>query len=254
MVTGGAELASSRSRAQDVANYLAELIGTRWAVGERIGTKHDLRQLTGVAVGTINEATRLLQERGLITTRPGPRGGLFAASPDPLMRIGQTLISVRDQAAVANEASMIRDALEPLVVTNAARRRTKKDVADLRRLLTAMAELIRDDEGFVRANWLLHERVARIGNSDMLASIYICVHDVLKEQLKAVVPNTKSLAYKQERLDIHIRMVDAIAAGNVEAALHAVHQHAQETAPAAAPRSAVVGTKRSHMATGQRPR
>jgi DNA-binding FadR family transcriptional regulator len=249
MVASGVELASSRSRAQDVADYLAGQIGTRWAVGDRIGTKNDLRELTGVAVGTINEATRLLQERGWITTRPGPRGGLFAASPDPLMRIGQTLVSVRDQAVVASEASMIRDALEPVVVTNAAMQRTKKDVSDLRGLLAAMGELIKDDEGFVRANWVLHERIAQIGTTHLLANIYLALHGVLKEQLKSVVPNTKTLAYKQERLEIHACLVDAIALGDVNAALHAAHAHTQEAAPATIPGPAQSDRKRASGVT-----
>lgn len=252
MVASGVELASNRSRAQDVADYLAGQIGKRWAVGDRMGTKNDLRELTGVAVGTINEATRLLQERGWITTRPGPRGGLFAASPDPLMRIGQTLVSVRDHAVVASEASMVRDALEPLVVTNAARRRTKKDVSDLRRLLAAMGELVSDDEGFVRANWLLHERIAQIGNTHLLTSIYLAIHGVLKEQLKSVVPDTKSLAYKRERLAIHARLVDAIAQGDADAAMQAVHAHTQETAPATLPEHTDSAWKRSHGTTARK--
>jgi len=47
-------------------------------------------------------------------------------------------------------------------------------------------------------------------------------------------------------------MVDAIAAGNVDAALHAVREHAQEIAPAAPPPSATGETRRSSRASGRK--
>ena len=202
------------------------------SAGERLGTKQELRVQTGVAMGTLNEATRLLQERGLVTMRPGPKGGIFAATPDPLVRIGQTLISVQGDATTISQVSAIREALEPLVAVTAARDRTREDVADLRRLLRAMGDLIDDDEGFLRANWLLHDRIASIVKNELLSNIYLALHAVLKKQLKSIVPNTKSLAYKKVRLEIHRKLVEAIASGDENAALKMVHAHAQEIEPA----------------------
>jgi GntR family transcriptional repressor for pyruvate dehydrogenase complex len=42
-----------------------------------------------VAPATLTEAVRLLQERGLVTVRPGPKGGIFVARPDPFARLGR---------------------------------------------------------------------------------------------------------------------------------------------------------------------
>ncbi|MFF0452779.1 hypothetical protein [Nocardia africana] len=39
------------------------------------------RVTTQASVGTINEAIKLAQTRGIITSRPGPGGGLFACDP-----------------------------------------------------------------------------------------------------------------------------------------------------------------------------
>jgi DNA-binding FadR family transcriptional regulator len=223
----------AQSRAHEVADELAEIIELRMSAGERLGTKEELRQKTGVAMGTLNEATRLLQERGLVTMRPGPRGGIFAATPDPLVRIGQTLVAVRGNPTTVSETSAIREALEPLIAVSAARDRTRGDVADLRRLVRAMGDLIDDDEGFLRANWVLHDRIATLIKNELLSSIYVAVHAVLKEELKSIVPNTKSRSYKEQRLRIHRDLVEAIAAGDEAAALRAVHTHAQDVEPVA---------------------
>ena len=55
------------------------------APGARLGTKKELRELCGVSVGTFNEALRLLQSRGVVAVRPGPRGGLFVAEQSPMV-------------------------------------------------------------------------------------------------------------------------------------------------------------------------
>jgi DNA-binding FadR family transcriptional regulator len=222
----------AQSRAHEVADELAERIEMRMSAGDRLGTKEELRRQTGVAMGTLNEATRLLQARGLVTMRPGPRGGIFAATPDPLVRIGQTIISVQGNATTISQAGAIREALEPLVVATAARDRTREDVAELRRLVRAMGDLIDDDEGFLRANWVLHDRIATLIKNELLTNIYLAVHAILKEELKSIVPNTKSRAYKEARLKIHRDLVEAIAAGDVDRALHHVHAHEQEVLPA----------------------
>src|SRR4051812_50210147 len=74
-------LASRVPRAEAVARDLeAQILGGGLAPGERLGTKDDLRQRFGVAVATVNEAVRLLEMRGLIEARPGPRGGGFVAN------------------------------------------------------------------------------------------------------------------------------------------------------------------------------
>jgi DNA-binding FadR family transcriptional regulator len=63
----------SRSRAEDVVVYVEGAIEERGLrPGDHIGTRADLRDQTGVARATVNEAIRLLQERQRIALRPGP--------------------------------------------------------------------------------------------------------------------------------------------------------------------------------------
>src|ERR1700691_4392461 len=85
----------SRSRAEDVVVYVEGAIDERGLrPGDHIGTRADLRDETGVARATINEAIRLLQERQRIVLRPGPGGGLFVAATDPVVRLRRTPLTV----------------------------------------------------------------------------------------------------------------------------------------------------------------
>src|SRR5882757_6150164 len=72
----------------DIAVDSIAAIAQAASPGARLGTKEEMRGRSGVSVGTFNEALRLLQSRGLVTVRPGPGGGLFAAQQSPMVRLG----------------------------------------------------------------------------------------------------------------------------------------------------------------------
>src|SRR6195952_1874853 len=89
-------LAESRvSRAEAVARALeTEIMDEAIAPGERIGKKTELRERFEVALGTVNEAVRLLEMRGLVTVRPGPGGGVFVASGSGRMAVRHPALAV----------------------------------------------------------------------------------------------------------------------------------------------------------------
>lgn len=225
-------LGVSRSRAHDVADYLTKIISSTLAPGDRLGTKDRIRQLTGVSVSTVNEATRLLEERGVISMRPGPNGGIFAASPPPVVKVGQLLVTVRDDPERYSEAAAVRDALEPLIVSDAVQVRSEADIADLHRLLQLMSESESEVDRFLRADLALHERIAEISSRHLVTNIYLMVLGVQIEQLEStVVDELPPLSHTHERLLIHQALVDGIAEQNLDMALTAVRQHSQPVSP-----------------------
>src|SRR5580693_5047174 len=117
------------------ADLAADLVATLAAEadpGTRLGTKEELRARCGVSVGTFNEALRLVQARGLVTVRAGRVGGLFASRQSPIVRLGNSVLAIDDDATSVADAVRIRDALEPLLVADAARHRSADDTGELR--------------------------------------------------------------------------------------------------------------------------
>ena len=123
------------SRAEMAANHIARLAAGVQA-GERIGSKDDIRHVCGVSVGTVNEAIKLAQERGIITSRPGPGGGIFASDPSPLSRMNGWFRSAASDYSALDEAIQIRDALAPLLVDEVLARITDAD----QRVLNAIVD------------------------------------------------------------------------------------------------------------------
>jgi DNA-binding MarR family transcriptional regulator len=117
--------------------------------------------------------------------------------------IAQSPVSVTGTLAV-------RDALTPLVVADAVRSATASDIAELRRVVSAMAQRISTPREFFQAARDLQRRVAAITPNLALRSAYDSLLDALDQAAGDVVPESVS-ASMGERLRLDTCLVEAIA-------------------------------------------
>lgn len=197
--------------------------------GDSLGTLETWRDQTGYARSTVSEAMRLMIDRGSVQIKPGRGGGIFVAATNPVVRLRHTLLTVHGEPSTVADAIAIREALEPLVDADAARHRTKADIADLKKALKALRSASGDTDQFMRANWALHERIAQITPNLMLRAVYTSMTGVISELSDhADQDNTESgAAYFDRRADVHAALVEAIIDGDVDATAAAVIRHAE---------------------------
>jgi len=202
------------TRPEHAATLLAELAAASQP-GERLGTKDELRLAFGVSTGTFNEALRIVQARGLVTVRSGPGGGLFASQQSAMVRLGNSMLALDDDAASVEEAVRLRNALDPLLVEDALAHVSAHSVIGLRAALAHMQIAVDegDDTAFVRANWALHARIAEISPNALLRSIYLNLLEIIESHLMTVQPYAdESLRdYVRQRYELHAALVEAIA-------------------------------------------
>jgi GntR family transcriptional repressor for pyruvate dehydrogenase complex len=215
-----------RSRAELLAASLDERIRAGGlAAGTLVGTLEELRTETGFAKATVSEAVRLLRERGVLEIRPGRGGGLFVADAGPVVRLRHTLLSVVEEPTAVRDAIELRDHLESLIDLGAARCRNDTDVADLRVLVDRMRHAA-DWNGFMRANWALHERIAGICPNAMARGVYVgTLGHLSSSSARPTDDEAEATAYRAERLAVHVGLVEAIAAGDEDRVRAAVARH-----------------------------
>jgi DNA-binding FadR family transcriptional regulator len=228
--------AAATTRPERVAAQLAALAAAA-EPGTRLGTKDELRRQCEVSVGTFNEALRLVQARGVITVRTGRVGGLFSTRQSPLVRLGNSVLALDDEATSVADAVRIRDALDPLLVEDAVRHASAHSIAEMRGELELMRAAVedRDSIAFIHANWALHARIAETSPSIVLRSFYLSLLEIIEAHTLSVQsageqPLTEYIA---SRYDLHVALVQAIADRDGTRATRLVEEHNTTTgAPA----------------------
>jgi len=199
-------------RDQVLSELRRRIVDGDYAQGERL-TENRLAEDFGVSRNPVREALRVVETEGFVQILP--RRGAVVATLDET--------AIRDLFAV-------RQQLETLAAGLAAERATEQDVARLRRLLeeASAATEAKDFDQVAELNSALHLAVIEISGNRWLASLsaamYHHVHWVFRLGAAQRAPHSWVE---------HIRVVDAIAAGDTAAAAEAARLHVEAAATAA---------------------
>jgi GntR family transcriptional repressor for pyruvate dehydrogenase complex len=219
---------SRLSRAEALARELEDEISAGVLnTGDRLGTKDELRQRFNVAAATVNEAIKLLGNRGMVEARPGPGGGVFVAGPSSRIRSGPMLMGFRWSEATLADYHEVRDALEPLICAHAARHRQGADIRALKTILATMESHLDRPLDYARLNTAFHRRIAKLSTNAPLRSLYLTLldfyeTDVQNQQLPPIVAS--------ENIAVHRQLLDAIEAGEGRALDEAIRRHDEHRA------------------------
>ncbi|MEJ7635497.1 FCD domain-containing protein [Aeromicrobium sp.] len=227
-VAGSRPVARPESRAEYAARILQEL-ADHAEPGEHLGTKVALRDRCNVSVGTFNEAVKLAQSRGYVSSRSGPGGGLFATERSPIVRLGNSVLALDGSATSVADAVRMRDALDPLLVDDALWHSSASDLRDLRTCLQEMAVArdAGDPVAFVHANWALHRRIAEVSPNAILRSVYISLLELIQLHTRGVAASDAEPLpdYISARFVLHERLVNAIGARDRDEAQRLIIEH-----------------------------
>lgn len=225
------QLEPNRSRAEALVSSLEkEIAEGRLDVGERIGTKSDLRARYGVSPATVNEAIKLLRGKGLVEIRPGPGGGVFVTQPPPLVRFGHKFLGFTGESITMADSLAVRAALDELVAVDAALHRTRSDVKHMRDIVAKMKDQKDDPLERLRLSWSLHRAMAETSPNELLSTLYSSLIDYTTARLADVVPDPEQMNDGGSRShEVHSELVEAIAAQDVERTRQAARAHGELT-------------------------
>ncbi|MGI5240656.1 FadR/GntR family transcriptional regulator [Dactylosporangium sp. CA-139066] len=197
--------------AAQVADQLKALIvAGDWPIGTRIPPEHRLTEELGVSRNTIREALSALVHLGLLEARPGD-GTYVRANSELQVSLGR-----RVAEADPHDAFEVRALLEHRGSRRAAQHATAEDVARIREYLERRdaARAAGDLPGFVEADFAFHRAVVIAGGNPLLAELYQHLSPVITQ----TISRTAALHDDRAVHDLHHRLVDAIAAGDPDAA------------------------------------
>ena len=213
---------------QDVVEQIQDaVLEGRLRPGDRLPAERELGTLFGVSRGTLREALRVLEQKGLIEIRLGVGGGVVIrdAGSGPLSE-SLTLL-MRSQKVSLEHLAEFREEVEGAVTALAAVRADQKDKKRLWELLEqagahCQAGIDQWDD-FVRTDEQIHTAISQIAQNPLYAMILQTIHDNIHRYYDRFLP-VDPVLLKENYQDL-CDIVEAVNAQDPERAREVAGEH-----------------------------
>ena len=201
-----------------------DIISGRYAEGARLPGDAELTAMFGVSRPVLRESVKTLVAKGLLTTKA--RVGTVVRERGAWNMFDADVLAWHLDAGIdkrfLGDLAEIRLAVEPRAAMLAAARRSEADIAELHSSMNRMRLEASDLIGFAEADLALHVAVANASGNPFMRSIGHVIEAALRASFLLSAP-----VDPQDRETVllwHQRIVDAIAAGDAEAAAAAMNE------------------------------
>jgi len=216
----------SPKAAELVADDLAgHILATGMKEGDVLPNEREMTKRFGVGRGTLREALRLLESQGVITIRPGPGGGPVVRRPRPDDLAGNLTLLLQLMDVPVAHVIRAREVIEPLIVRQATARATADHLVALQSTVDLMRAHLDDHAGFVRENAIFHVLLAEMAGNGVLQVVAESLRSITAEFGVAINfrPSTRAGVARA-----HQRIIDAVSAGDADAAAREATAHMVE--------------------------
>jgi len=193
--------------------------------GMELPSERELGEQAGVSRATVREALRILESEGLIETRLGRRGGSSVLRPSSAQIERSVGIFIRGQRIRLQAVLETRGAIEPAAARYAAIHRTEEDLEELGRCQERVEQASRDNDvtAYIQANLDWHVQVVRASHNELLIAFIQAVAKSV--YVESDIEGFNSPAVRDAVIRAHRRVMDAIQAGDGDAAARRMERH-----------------------------
>lgn len=192
----------------------AEILRSRWAVGDKLPNEAALSAMLSVSRGTVREAVRVLVSQGILETRQGSGTYVLSAADTTRPLTMARRAGLRDQFEA-------RLALDAEAARLAALRRTPAVIAGLRARLAERGNYEGGDKAaFIARDLAFHQAVIAASQNAVLVGMYDFFSALISETIEASLGED----LPEPDMAAHAAIVDAIESGDPDAADAAVRR------------------------------
>lgn len=206
---------------QDVVEQIQEaIIAGTLRPGSQLPAERELKIQFGISRGTLREALRVLEQKGLIEIRTGVAGGSIIREANSEQLSENLGLLIRNRTVSLRDLAEFREGIEGGVAALAAQRANDQDLATLKGLLAEAEGFLKEGrkgwDAFIRTDEKIHMALARISANQLfigvLESVYLNIHTYYENYL----PLGKKIL--QENFDDLRDIIAAVSEGNGERA------------------------------------
>jgi GntR family transcriptional repressor for pyruvate dehydrogenase complex len=213
---------------QDVVDQIqSAILDGRLKLGDKLPAERELGEMLGTSRGTLREALRVLEQKGLIEIRLGVGGGAIIKDPGGKQITESLAMLIRSQKVSLHHLAEFREEVEGTVAGLAAKRATSEDIQHLRKLILAAERCwkagVKNWPEFVRVDEKLHMFISRIAGNPVYEFILRTVHDNIQIYYDRFLPG--GVSELNENYHDLTQLVEAVAEGQVERAVELARDH-----------------------------
>ncbi len=208
------------------------ILSGKFTPGEKLPPSPELENALGASRGTLREAIRILQQKGLVESRVGVKGGVFVreANFDSVTDgIGQ-LIHLKKISI--EELSEFRQVIEAGLIRSVATRISNRDIDVLREFLPALEKEARRGaegwHGFLEIEVQLRKELIRIAANPLYDAVLTPIHENIFGYAAYYIPGED--ANVNEALEDWNQIIKALMRGNIEKSVKFTCEHIERYA------------------------
>jgi GntR family transcriptional regulator, transcriptional repressor for pyruvate dehydrogenase complex len=195
------------------------------AVGDRLPPERVMLDEYDVGRGTLRESLRFLELQGVISLKPGPGGGPIVQQPDANTLATALTLLLQFEKAPYRTIAEARIGLEPMMAQLAAARMTDEQLGELKLSLDTMHENLTHQDRFLEENKRFHDAIAHGSGSVLFGYLIDALLGILDGSAIGIdYPKVRRAAVHKA----HLRIYEAIASRDPDAAFEAMSQHIGE--------------------------
>jgi GntR family transcriptional repressor for pyruvate dehydrogenase complex len=167
---------------QDVVAQIQEaILDGRLKTGDTLPSERQLKDMFNISRGTLREALRVLEQKGLIEIKLGVGGGSVVKDVNADQVSESLALLIRSQKVSLNHLAEFREDVEGIVAAHAAKRCTEADISQLRELLNKARKCL--DQGtsqrdaFIEIDKQIHMTLAAVAQNPIYISVLHSVHE-----------------------------------------------------------------------------
>ena len=203
------------------------ILSGKFKPGEKLPPSSELETAMGASRGSLREALRILQQKGLVESRVGVKGGVFIreANTDPVAE-GLTQL-IRRKKISLDDLAGFRETIETGLIQRVVQRIDAKGIEALQEHLAGMEKATRRGadgwHAFLDIEVDLRKTLMRISGSLLYEAVLTPIHENIFSYAAYYISGED--ADVDEAMDDWRHIVNALAIGDCQEAVHWTRDH-----------------------------
>ncbi len=193
--------------------------------GTKLPPERELKDIFNTSRGTLREALRVLEQKGLIEIKLGVSGGAIVKRIDAEPVVESLALLIRSGGVSLEHLAEFRIKIEGSLVELAAARATKKDIKELEALFNqAKVYYEKNDwENFLKTDEKVHTFIGTMTRNPVFQFVQKTIHDNIHRYYAEYLPMNKERTL--ENLTDFEKIIDAMKVNDAKTASAIIMDH-----------------------------